>query len=70
MINQRDENGIRHGPWEDYYNNGQLWLNGEYNHGKNQGLWELYYTDGETMGKGGYKNHKERGLWYQSRHTK
>ena len=39
MINQRGENGMPHGPWEDYYDNGQLSFKGEYKKGKSIGLW-------------------------------
>lgn len=69
MINQHDENGKKHGRWEDYYA-GRQYYKGGYNHGKFHGLWELYHENGQPIGKGEYKNHKDRGLWYEAQHDK
>ena len=43
-MNQRNENGERHGYWEVYYSNGQLWFKGHYNNGEEVGYWEDYYN--------------------------
>ena len=67
MINQKDENGKKHGLWKAYHDNGKLWYKGEYKNGKSHGLWELYHENGKPIGKGEYKNNKDRGLWYEAR---
>jgi antitoxin component YwqK of YwqJK toxin-antitoxin module len=45
-INQRDAQCRPHGPWKEYYSNGQLIYIGEYVHGELHGTWIGYYTDG------------------------
>ena len=44
-------NGLRHGPWELYYYNGQLYYKGKYVNGQQQGLWEEYYQNGKLISK-------------------
>jgi len=50
-ITPRNEKGERHGYWEFYYVNGQLWCKGNYLNGKLHGYWEYYYTNGKLMYK-------------------
>ena len=64
MINKYDEQGKRHGYWEQYHHNGQLWRKGEYRHGKAHGLWEYYWSDGQLSYKGEHKQDRHIGLWY------
>jgi antitoxin component YwqK of YwqJK toxin-antitoxin module len=45
-MNQYDENGIRHGPWETYYGNNKLLFKGNYVNGKLRGLCQVYSRDG------------------------
>lgn len=65
MINQRDKEGWRHGPWAVYYNNGQLLSKGEYIHRRAQGLWEYYWSNGNLWQKGEHKQGKNVGLWHK-----
>ena len=37
------KDGKRDGPWERYYENGQLEKKGSYKDGELDGSWELYY---------------------------
>ena len=67
-INQRDEQGRPHGPWEVYWSDGQLWRKGEYKHGRNYGLWEYYYENVQPWAKGELKNEKQIGLWYEEKY--
>jgi antitoxin component YwqK of YwqJK toxin-antitoxin module len=63
LINLFDENGKRHGYWEYYYSNGQLWYKGNFVNGKQHGYWESYYSSGQLYYKGNYVNGKEHGYW-------
>ena len=47
-------NGLRHGPWELYYDNGKLWYKCEYVNGKYHGPWEWYWSNGKLHSKGSY----------------
>ena len=57
------KDGIRHGFWETFYQNGLLKNKGNYKDGKKEGLWEWYYTNGQLGIKGNYKDGKEEGVW-------
>jgi len=67
-INQYDKKGFRHGPWEDYYPNGQLASKGEYKNGKKHGVWEEYYYSGGFYYVGEFKKGKSIGIWYEQRY--
>lgn len=41
-INQRDNNGKRHGYWEFYWLNGKLMKKGNYINGKRKGYWQYF----------------------------
>jgi antitoxin component YwqK of YwqJK toxin-antitoxin module len=45
-ITPRNENGIKHGYWEDYWDNGNLWYKGNYVDGNRHGYWEVYNYNG------------------------
>ena len=56
--------GQRVGPWEYYYESGNLSSKGEYLNGKEIGVWELYNNfNGGLEAKGEYLNGKEIGPW-------
>ena len=38
-MNQHDENGKAHGPWEYFHSNGALWQKGSYGNGTKKGTW-------------------------------
>ena len=50
-LNQYDAQCRRHGHWEVYFDNGQLWYRGEYIHGKIHGLWIVCREDGSLCSK-------------------
>ena len=45
-MNKRNEQGQQHGPWEEYYPNGNVMYKANYVNGKKHGLWEEYYANG------------------------
>jgi antitoxin component YwqK of YwqJK toxin-antitoxin module len=63
LINLFDENGERHGYWEQYYDNGQLSYKGNYVNGNKHGYWEDYFYNGQLNYKGNYVNGKPHGYW-------
>jgi antitoxin component YwqK of YwqJK toxin-antitoxin module len=63
LVNKRNSQGERHGLWEDYYDNGQLYWKCNYHNGKYHGLLESYHSNGQLYWKGNLKNDKEIGLW-------
>ncbi len=38
--------GVRHGPRMSWYEDGSLWMQGEYRFGKDHGTWTVWYGDG------------------------
>ena len=46
-MNKYNEQGQKHGPWEKYWNNGELMYKKNYLNGKLHGPWEKYYRNGE-----------------------
>ena len=61
--NNFDNNGQRHGYWEVYFLNGNLFYKGNYFHGKQHDYWEVYYDNGILYYKGNYDMDEEIGLW-------
>lgn len=58
------EDGNRHGPWKDYYPDGSLKAEGNYDNGKQTGLWKFYYPGGKIEQTGKYsKSGKLEGTW-------
>lgn len=49
------EQGIKQGPWKEYYSDGKLKAEGDYSEGKKVGGWKYYYPDG-TLEQEGYYN--------------
>lgn len=62
-INQRDENGKRHGYWIEYWYNGLIMFMGTYNHDKPHGYCEQFWSNGRAMYKGNYHHGKPIGYW-------
>lgn len=60
-INKYDAEGQQHGPWERYFDNGQLWYIGEYIHNNFDGYWVEYFKNGQLAYKGTFKNGEEIG---------
>jgi len=61
LVNQKDENGLMHGPWKSIYNDGRFWAKGSYVHGKKCGPW-VYYAD-RSYEYGSYVQGERHGLW-------
>ena len=62
-MNKFNHKGERHGPWEEYHPNGNLWYKTNYINGKEHGLSEdYYYFNGNLMYKGTFVNGKKHGL--------
>jgi antitoxin component YwqK of YwqJK toxin-antitoxin module len=41
------EQGVPHGPYRDYWSNGELSCGGQYVHGVQEGEWRFYSPEGE-----------------------
>ncbi|CAB4142315.1 MORN variant [uncultured Caudovirales phage] len=46
-----NEQGKKHGYWERYWSNGNLWEKGHYLNGEKHGYWESYHSNGELRKK-------------------
>jgi hypothetical protein len=72
-INQLDDNGWRHGTWEEY-KNGQVSYRCNFRHGQFHGLVEDYslrdYSYNYALLKGEFKKGKSIGLWYEKKYDK
>jgi uncharacterized protein len=53
----------RHGPWIEYWFNGQLSYKGTYINGKRHGHWDFYFSNGILSSSGRYDMNKLLGLW-------
>ena len=47
-MNKFNENGEKHGPWERYHDNGNLWYKENYINGELHGLYERYSNSGKS----------------------
>ena len=56
-------NGKEHGPWVEYWENGQLSSEGTYKDGKKDGPWVAYNVNGRLQSKRTYKDGKLDGPW-------
>ena len=56
-ISGTDENGKIVGRWEwkRYHDNGQLWDEGRFEHGKKKGTWMVYDKKGELLKEQDFK---------------
>jgi antitoxin component YwqK of YwqJK toxin-antitoxin module len=59
-----DEEGIKDGPWKEYYPNGAIKSEGTYDKGNRIGGWKFYYPNGQLEQIGTYnKDGKADGSW-------
>jgi len=59
-----NEEGIKDGPWKEFYTNGALKSEGVYDQGKRIGLWKFYHPNSQLEQTGYYnKQGKEDGAW-------
>lgn len=60
-----DGEGVKQGPWEEFYTTGELRAKGNYIDGARVGKWEFYHINGKIEQKGKYKaGGKPHGTWY------
>ena len=62
--------GQLHGPYINYFNDGQKSIHGSYNYGKKNGIWVWNYKDGVTALSGEYKKDNPIGSWQWIRGNK
>lgn len=55
--------GMRHGDFRFYYENGNLELQGQMDHNKNIGKWQYYYVTGELEMEGNFVDNNPEGKW-------
>ncbi len=63
LINLYNDKGEKHGYWEIYFSNGQLFYKGNFVDGYEHGYWERYYYDGQLEYTGNYVNGNKHGYW-------
>jgi antitoxin component YwqK of YwqJK toxin-antitoxin module len=54
---------VRHGPFREFYPNGQVATEGEYEDGLQQGLWRDYHENGQVAAEGYFVDGAEDGVW-------
>ena len=57
------KDGVWHGKYIEYWDNGQLLRKGNYKDGKQEGLWKFHYDNGRLSLKGHYEHGKSEGVW-------
>jgi antitoxin component YwqK of YwqJK toxin-antitoxin module len=58
-------NGVKHGPWREWYANGKPKSAGAYAEGKMDGNWQTFYESGSLKTDGIYKSGLKDGVWTQ-----
>lgn len=59
-----DDEGVKDGPWKEYYENEQLKAEGVYNLGNRVGQWKFYHPNGSLEQEGAYNSQgNPEGLW-------
>ena len=59
------KDGLRHGPLEGYYENGQLEVKSSFSNGKYDGPYEDYHENGRLRSKGSFSNGERCGEWVE-----
>ncbi|MGM0665726.1 MAG: toxin-antitoxin system YwqK family antitoxin [Bacteroidota bacterium] len=57
------EDGRRHGKWKNFYENGEVKEEGEYDYNRRTGAWTFYNRGGSIVQTGTYRNGRPEGLW-------
>jgi len=57
------KNGLRHGPWKSYYEDGTLWSDNYFVDGNNEGDYANYFENGQIRMKGQYAGGSKTGKW-------
>jgi antitoxin component YwqK of YwqJK toxin-antitoxin module len=63
MTGSLDPQGEKHGEWSAYYESGQLWSQGTFEHGIAHGQRVMYHENGVKFGQGRFENGQETGTW-------
>ncbi len=58
-----DKDGKRHGEWTYWYENGNVWSEGYFSHGKSDGIRKGYHVNGQKYFKGEYDKGQQTGIW-------
>jgi antitoxin component YwqK of YwqJK toxin-antitoxin module len=62
QINQKDEQGLRHGVWENHYPDDTLSWRKNFCHGVSHGICESYFSDGTLWWREHYHYGKIKGI--------
>jgi antitoxin component YwqK of YwqJK toxin-antitoxin module len=57
------KDGVRHGTWKEFFENGELKLSATFVKGKMEGEYATYYLGKKVAKKGQYVNGKQDGVW-------
>ena len=57
------KDGKADGRWTQYYENGNIWIEGDYKNGIQVCLWTTYHNNGQECTKGVYKYNERSGKW-------
>ena len=63
-ISEIDDDNLKQGYWEFFYEKGKLLAKGNFINNKKEGYWEFYWDNGNLREKGHYKNNYAEGLWF------
>ena len=55
--------GIPHGSWKYFYENGKIGEDGTFENGLKTGEWTFYYSNGKIESQGKFVNDKKSGAW-------
>lgn len=58
-----EKGGQKHGTWEQWWEEGNRWIKGQYAHGSKSGEWVEWYDNGHKTSVGSYVQGKEHGVW-------
>ncbi|HRW96813.1 MAG TPA: hypothetical protein P5104_04725 [Bacteroidales bacterium] len=61
------QDGVRNGPWKDFYSTGELRAEGAYKNGEKSGKWKFYHRNGNIEQTGEFDQHGRpvgKWLWY------
>lgn len=53
MVLDLDGNEVRHGRYTSFWGNGQVFEQGQYDHGQPGGLWRCWFSSGRPMDRQG-----------------
>jgi len=55
-----DGQTVRHGPYREWWESGQLKTEGQYTNGTKTGYWRYWYSDGQPHQTGSWNEHGEK----------